>query len=216
MKIKVKDIYYTKIYHNLIKDWGLSWGEYIVIDVIRILSADPNHNYRCIYTNKELSDRCSEPASTVERALIKARKLKFIERGHGLKKITVLWKDLERKAEKEGSTYTIIPYNAKKELNLTNHEYAVIDTIDQLSKDRKYGYFCVLTQKNIGEKLNISQSTVARIIKKAKKLDYVYGVYSKIKTTELWNKLVYTHFRKKKESGRVKNALDRKNIFNSF
>lgn len=85
--------------------------------------------------------------------------------------------------------YTIILHQARKKLGLSYGEYIAIDSISILSKQRKFDFWCVISDEKLAENLELSRATIKRAIKKGKKLGLIETEYGRKRTTDKWQQL---------------------------
>ena len=87
--------------------------------------------------------------------------------------------------------YTTILHPLRKAYNLSIHEYCILDSIYMLSHNKKYGGWCVMSKRDIGKELDLSERTVFVTID----LLEAKGLIDKsekgfLRTTDEWNELI--------------------------
>lgn len=87
--------------------------------------------------------------------------------------------------------YTTIIHPIRKAFNLSMNEYAVLDTIYHLSKNNKYGGWCIKSKQNIADDLDLSRQTIIVIIKTLEEKGLLErGESDQLRTNDEWNNII--------------------------
>ena len=91
---------------------------------------------------------------------------------------------------KQRPRYTMVFHDVREKLGLSLNTYVVIDSIHKLStSDRRYPY-CVISKKNLGSFLQLTDRTVFRALNEAEELELIERTEHGIRTTDKWVRLV--------------------------
>jgi len=83
-------------------------------------------------------------------------------------------------------TYTTIIHQAREKLDLSVHEYCVLDIINKLSNNKDYPY-CVLGRQNIAECIGLTRQAIINIIKTLEEKKLIErNPQNHLRATELW------------------------------
>lgn len=105
--------------------------------------------------------------------------------------ITVWWSNCKAISTSQFIMYTTIIHPIRKALALSLNEYCVLDSVYRLSKNTKYGGWCVMSKKCMAEDLDISERSVFEILATLKEKALIEANdLGHIRTMDLWNELV--------------------------
>ena len=95
----------------------------------------------------------------------------------------------KKRLQGEEARYTMIFHHARRQLNISIHEYCLADTINKLSGNRSHvPGWCYASKEHLGSVLGVSRRSIHNMINSLKKTEIVEVQEGTgyLRTTELW------------------------------
>lgn len=87
--------------------------------------------------------------------------------------------------------YTTIIHPIRRALNIGPLDYCVLDSVYRLSKNVKFGGWCVMSKKQMADDLCISERAIFKILKTLEEKELIEkNEFGHLRTKDLWNELV--------------------------
>jgi hypothetical protein len=99
----------------------------------------------------------------------------------------------KKRLQGEEARYTMIFHHARRQLDISIHEYCLADTVNKLSGNRSHvPGWCYASKEHLGSVLGVSRRSIHNMINSLKKRDIVEVQEGTgyLRTTELWRETV--------------------------
>jgi hypothetical protein len=99
----------------------------------------------------------------------------------------------KKRLQGEEARYTMIFHHARRQLDISIHEYCLADTVNKLSGNRSHvPGWCYASKEHLGSVLGVSRRSIHNMINSLKKREIVevQEATGYLRTTELWRETV--------------------------